>query len=298
MKPKIYPFLFFFLLLACSGNKSTSPSPGETPKIVPLEVADCLVKGTNHKLDAVTWNIKQFPTDKQKSVPLVADLIRRMDADILAIQEIRSKTAFRALVDSLEGWEGKMYRETGLDLGFLYKTAEIEVLKQPFRIYPDAHSPFPREPLVVKVRHTNGLSVTFINIHLKCCNGKKNENRRRDAARLLKKYIDTNLPTENVVVLGDFNDLIVEKDSTRNVFLNFLRDKLNFRFATKAIAKGNSKNWSYPSYPSQIDHILISNELFDNLDTVKTIRFDVCDKRYKTLVSDHRPVYLSLKADQ
>ena len=66
----------------------------------------------------------------------------------------------------------------------------------------------------MKFQHINGLTVNIINVHMKCCNG--SEDRRRSGAVLLKDYIDTNLPNENVILLGDFNDEIV--DQADNVY--------------------------------------------------------------------------------
>ena len=68
------------------------------------------------------------------------------------------------------------------------------------------------------------------------------------------------------------------------------------------IAYGSSGNWSYPSWPSHLDHILITNELFDEFDntgsTVQTIHiedyFEEGWRDYEKYISDHRPVVLSL----
>ena len=256
-----------------------------------------MIRGTDTNLDAITWNLEQFPLDNNETVKVTADLIKRMDVDIIAVQEIKSAASFEMLIDLLPGWSGEVYASSNLNLGFLYKNSEIEIAKMPFPIYQGEPSPFPREPLLVEVKHTNGLSLTFINIHLKCCSGASNEIRRANASRLLKEYLDTNLPNDKVVLLGDFNDLIIEENPDDNVFLNFLTDSMNYKFATEEIAKGPSSEWSYPSWPSHIDQILISDELFDHLEEVKTIKFDACDTRYSTLVSDHRPVYFNLKAD-
>jgi hypothetical protein len=68
------------------------------------------------------------------------------------------------------------------------------------------------------------------------------------------------------------------------------------------IADGSSADWSYPWWPSHIDHILITNELFDELDNsssvIQTIKIDEFmdggfDDYYDN-ISDHRPVALKL----
>ena len=113
----------------------------------------------------------------------------------------------------------------------------------------------------------------------------------------LKTYIDTELPNDNVVILGDYNDDIIDDD---NVFQDWIDDSDNYYFTTMPVAQGSSTEWSYPSWPSQLDNILITNELFDNevYSTVQTV--DKCFESfsaYEAFVSDHRPAFLSLKAD-
>ena len=66
------------------------------------------------------------------------------------------------------------------------------------------------------------------------------------------------------------------------------------------IANGSSSDWSYPTWPSHLDHILITNELFDELDNsdIQTINIDeYLDggwNEYDQNISDNRPVALKL----
>ena len=81
---------------------------------------------------------------------------------------------------------------------------------------------------------------------------------------IIKSYIETNLDDQRVIVLGDLNDILTDNQSN-NIFQDILDDTTNFYFADIDIADGSSSNWSYPSWPSHLDHILISNELFSCL---------------------------------
>ena len=87
------------------------------------------------------------------------------------------------------------------------------------------------------------------------------ENRRFVGMNLVKEYIDLVLPNESVFVVGDLNDIITDPEQN-NVFQKFMNDSLNYRFADTEIAQGSSSGWSYPNWPSHLDHILITNELF------------------------------------
>ena len=65
------------------------------------------------------------------------------------------------------------------------------------------------------------------------------------------------------------------------------------------IALSSSSNWSYPTYPSHIDHIIISNELFENFNNeIETIKIDNEFiggwSEYDSKISDHRPVGIRL----
>jgi hypothetical protein len=70
------------------------------------------------------------------------------------------------------------------------------------------------------------------------------------------------------------------------------------------ISQGNSADWSYPAWPSHLDHTLITNELFADFSKpnsiVSCIRIDdymSSWNAYDNNISDHRPVGLKLEAD-
>ena len=56
----------------------------------------------------------------------------------------------------------------------------------------------------------------------------------------------------------------------------FLNDSQNYFFTDLEIAQGSSTGWSFPNWPSHLDHILITDELFDDLNNsqVQTIKID------------------------
>ena len=147
----------------------------------------------------------------------------------------------------------------------------------------------------------------IINNHFKCCGDGvldlndefDEENRRYTAMNLLKAYIDENLSNEKVIVLGDLNDDISEPH-LNNVFQDVLNDSDSYQFVDLSIAQGNSSEWSFPNWPSHLDHILITNELFEGLDSieVRTIKIDdYIDggwDEYDQNISDHRPVAMKI----
>ena len=279
------------------GNSPAPPAPDPDPDVSPYE--NCLPTVGSNTLEMATWNIENFPMTTS-AAEMVEEIIEDTDLDLIALQEITTQAALDGLLDSLSGWEGVLGSGTNQKIGYLYKTAEITVVEAASEIYSERNTEYNnaftsvRRPVHIRVRHTGGLEVDLINVHLKCCGGSENEDRRREASRLLKLYVDDSLSNENVIIIGDFNDEIVD---TENVFQNFIDDPDNYRFSTMSIAEGASSNWSFPSFPSQIDQILITNELFDNEAEVSTLTLDNCESTYSNQVSDHRPVMIRLNAD-
>ena len=224
-----------------------------------------------------------------------------MNPDIIALQEIENDTVFNTLKNSLDNYNGINTNSASynINLAFLYSNnLEVEHI---YEIFEDDRWSFPRPPLVAQIVW-NGQNVYIINNHFKAMGGTENEDRRKSASEKLEDYVNEYLSGENVIILGDLNDELNENPSN-NVFQNFINDALNFKFTDMEIAYSSSSNWSYPSWPSQLDHILITNELFDEFDnegsSVQTIRleeyFDNGWTDYEKYISDHRPVGLSLK---
>lgn len=239
-------------------------------------------------LTVATWNIEHFPKNGSRTINEIKNMVLTSQVDVFALQEMQDVAAFNELVDAIDGWDGALYNVRGsIELAFLYKTSEITSYSNLSIIFPDDRDPFPRQPVLTTITHKNGLTVTLVNIHLKCCDD--GEDRRKSASEMLKSYLDSTYPTENVIVLGDYNDEILNGSP----FTNFINDSANYQFADIDIAQNQSLGWSYPSWPSHIDHLLLTNELSDNLNEVSTLLLDETVVNYETNVSDHRPVTAS-----
>ncbi|MTI28007.1 endonuclease/exonuclease/phosphatase family protein [Fulvivirga kasyanovii] len=276
----------------CSNRQLPVSSDNDTA-CAPLSdvLSPCISRRSPETLEVMTWNIEHFPKDST-TFCLVSSIIKASNADVIAVQEIDSPEDFMKLADEIDGWKG-VYQDVrgGIETGFLYNTSEIIAVSASRSIFPENRYEFPRQPILLTVQHKNGLKVTLINIHLKCCDDGKV--RREKASMMLKQYVDDSLSRQNVIVLGDFNDEI----SNDTPFANFIKDEANYTFADREISLKGKEHWSYPSWPAHIDHILISNELADNHITTKTVALDQCIGVYEDHVSDHRPVIISLKAD-
>ncbi len=271
-----------------------------------------LTFGSEDTFEVMTWNLENFPKNSTTTINYVTQIVEALDIDLIAIQEISDETSFQQLVSNLPDYYGYIESTSYDGLALLYKSDATRI-NNIYRIYDTTAywNAFPRAPMVIDLTYNNQ-QIYIINNHLKCCgdgvlnlsNSNDEETRRYEAMNLLKTYIDTNLPNENVIVVGDLNDVLTDAESN-NVFQNVLDDATNYLFSDFDIAQGSSADWSYPSWPSHLDHILITNELFDafNLSSskIQVIKIDESLSggwdEYDENVSDHRPVALKLAID-
>ena len=265
--------------------------------------------GTPGTLDVVTWNIEWFPKNGQTSIDAVKDVIEALDADLLALQEITDTAILQQLVDDLPGYDAFYQSSWFAGLAYVYDSSTIQV-QATYEIYTTSQywSPFPRSPVVMELTF-NGEDVVVINNHLKCCGDGHldlsdpgdEEHRRLIASNLLESYIATNHPNDPVILVGDLNDSLTDL-SQDNVFGAFLNAPSLYSFADMAIAAGSSADWSYPTWPSHLDHILITDELFAELASpsgaIETIHVEDYLpggwSQYDADISDHLPVGIRL----
>ncbi len=276
--------------------------------VVYSQSIDDLSFGTDSTFDVATWNIEQFPKSGQGTINYVTEFIYALDLEYIAMQEVDNPAQFESFIAQLEGYEGFYQENEYARLGVIYKSDGL-IVNDLYQIFTTFQywSAFSRPPIVMEVEFM-GVDYVLINNHFKCCgdgildtgDADDEEYRRRAASIYLKTYIDDNFANENVIVLGDLNDILTD-DEANNVFQNFLDDSENYVFADMDIATSASENWSYPTWPSHLDHILVSNELFDELENTST-KVE-CIKledylpggwnTYESDISDHRPVALS-----
>ncbi len=293
----LLPLLAAIALFSCGTN---------TP-LVPGDDESILSFGSDQSLEIVTWNLRTFPLD-QASIQTIAQIIPQMRADIIAFQEIMDSSAFHELANLIPNYSAHIYNATSsYRLAYLYDTRVVRV-NDVYTIYEGQTNPFPRAPYVLDFDF-QGRNFKVINNHLKAYGDNyidesdpwDEECRRRLACQMLDQYIVENLPNDNVIVVGDMNDQIAEPEEY-NVFQVFLGKPEEYRFADMHIALAPTyNNVSYPPYVSHIDHILVTNELFDALDNANSVcrvirvdEFMGSWQNYFNQISDHRPLGVKL----
>ncbi len=285
-------------------------SCGENQKLTP-PVADAaeLLFGTDTTLDIITWNLQTFPLNTN-TVSLLSEIIPQMEVDVFAFQEIMDYAQFQALAEMMPHYQAYVYNATSAwRLAYLYDTRTVTV-RDEYTIFTGESNPFPRPPYVLEITFANQ-DYIIINNHFKALGDNyideddpwDEEVRRRLASTKLEKYIRENWGDERVILLGDLNDQIQEPEAT-NVFMPFLNRPEEYSFTTMPIAQNPTPNTvSYPSYNSIIDHILITDELFEDFSAAgnvcRAIRVDSHVgglAAYYNLISDHRPVGIQLQS--
>ncbi len=274
------------------------------------QLIDLPAFGTDSTFEVITWNIEWFPKNGQITVDLVSEIIQDLDVDLLALQEINDTISLKDMINNLDGYEYYIKSDWYGGLAYVYKKETINI-EDAYEIYTEEPfwRPFPRSPLVMELTFMYEKFI-IINNHLKCCGDGQidpydpddEETRRLEACNLLDQYIGNELPDDKVILLGDLNDNLTDVPQD-NVFMAFLEMEEEYLFTDMAIAQSNESEWSFPNWPSHIDHILITNELFEEFSDVvtdiQTIKldeyFDGGMSEYDEKVSDHRPVALKLK---
>lgn len=283
-----------FFLSACVEKISDPPNDDNngSDSVLVKTVGD---PGT---FEILTWNIENFPQIGNKTVNHVKTIIRNLDVDLIAVQEIGSISSFNNLLDSLPGWSGVLSGDTYGNwyqkTGFLFKSDLISMSNVQNIFYSDEDRyAFPRPPLAAYVQLKDGsgtkFDFTIIVLHLKAYGDEDSRLRRLAACEDLKEYIDDEIAAgadPDFIVLGDWNDIITDLVGS-NVFNVFLEDQDHYRFLTKNL----SGQFSYIN-SSLIDHILITNDANSEFGggTTRVLYLDDEFRAYPSEVSDHRPV--------
>ena len=278
-----------YFIYACANpiEKEKNSSDGNNSLLPNLDLQD--------GIEVVTWNIENFPKLGQRTIDSVASIITSLNADIYCLQEISNMAMFTDLAEILDEYSYVASDATEyLNLVVLYKKNQFIVRNQSSLFTDNMYEFAYRPPLRIEMTFLgqNAIDFTLINMHLKCCDN--GFNRRVASSDILYDYLNSSVQAgiRNHIVVGDWNDDISDPHS-ENSFNIFLDDTENYKYVTYENAlSGTNIHDSYPSYPSFIDHIMISKDLFDESGDgdVQTLRLGDYISGYDEIISDHRPV--------
>lgn len=250
--------------------------------------------------DAVTWNIEWFgsatngPADEALQFANALRVIRTIDADLYALQEIADNTVFARLVDSLRV---NNYRGFVAPIGqaqktaYIYKTTTIDSLFADFT-GTEGQWGGGRWPYFFLFNATvDGITqrIRAINIHAKAFATQADYNERLSDSQIIKAYMD-NLTSQNVLLLGDFNDDVTTStfNNLPSPYLNFVQDT-GYKVITKSLSDRGQT--SYSSF-SNLDHIVANVRMKTlHLDGTERIENPSYIGNYLSTTSDHFPVW-------
>ncbi|WP_397546894.1 endonuclease/exonuclease/phosphatase family protein [Rhodothermus marinus] len=270
--------------------------------------------GTSSTLEVATWNVAWFgdpdngPSDEARQQANVRAVIAQSAIDLWALQEVSDPAAFQALLDSLgNDYEGVLGQtaSSGVTqrLAFVYRRDVVQRRRVEQILTEFAEAFAFRPPLLLEATvHLPDTTVviTFITLHMKAGGGLDDYERRREAAQRLKSRLDLLYGSRPVIVLGDWNDELHASILTGfpSPYENFRTDSDDYRFLTEALDAADLPTWCGNSSTcrtgSTLDHILITDELFDAHEESSADRFTAlldAIPGYVFSTSDHLPVH-------
>tara|TARA_B110000196_G_scaffold305458_1_gene303093 strand:+ start:1525 stop:2535 length:1011 start_codon:yes stop_codon:yes gene_type:complete len=331
----LYILLSFSLTLLWSCEEKDSTAEQVIEVIEPIVFSNATNLNKNDQIEIVTWNIKRFPQDNKYTVPYVRSLLNAWDADIYLFQEIEDNNSLKKMVDEMNGYSYIL--SDAADFALVYKREYVTYnskneLWSNTSSRNDGDSDYtnnaqyqfagrsPMENYITWKSDTKSIDLYLINVHYKCCGDDQYDNmnpedettRRHNASLLLTDYIVTNRPTDNVIVVGDFNN--VGEQNILNPAISPFIDIVKYDFAKHFkmvdinILTGSENNYSWQGWtssysPAHFDHIIITKPLFtfsDNstIDVINTpIETGFSLITVSNTISDHRPVFFSFTID-
>ena len=332
--------LIIILILACSNGSSSPTNPGDNSggeeDTNSYEFPNAVDYGLSNQVEIVTWNVRLFPepTEGEDSSEYVKSLLEKWNADVYLLQEINSESSLIDMVNSMSDYSYVVDDESG-NLGFalVYKS-EFITFNSKNELWSDtpnsddgdsdynnnaSYQFADRPPMENYLTWSNGtktLDFYLIGVHYKCCgdgvynvnNTKDETTRRHHASLLLTDYVINNRPDDNVIILGDFNN--VGAQTISNPTLSPFTDQNNFNSASSfrltdlETLNGSSSGYSWQGWTSSysaahLDHIIINDEMFGYADGNDAAiislpaQTGISSTNISNRISDHQPVLWS-----
>ncbi len=275
-------------------------------------------KGDTHRLRVGTWNLEHFgsrtPAREAEDFVRIAALIRSLEIDVLALQEINGPAPLHRLLDQLGDDYNFALGSTGqldagrISVGFLWNRRRARLVHcEEMRDLPDRFEGLPifhRKPVNAVFQALDGTTATLdfraITVHLKAGSEPDDRAKREAEAGILRQYLEDLRGVEHedrdILVLGDFNHphgAPAHEVFGRGEFIHYLTSDVGPTIL---------------HYDSPIDHIAVTSELSEAV-IVDSFRIHNDAVPYGTLperllaeskdrwrrnYSDHFPVTLDL----
>ena len=262
-------------------------------------------------LDVAGWNVEQFgtsggPSNDETQYQHVLETIQGAGLDLWALQEMNDDDQFDRLVAELgEPWAGlRVVGTANIGYGFVYDTNVIRRLRSGTILTNDAYQFAGRPPLElvadVMLPDTT-LEVHFISLHMKAAGDQTSYGRRQAAGNALLNYIEPRASLYRYVVLGDFNDELINSITSGRVtpYRQLLNSEATVFLTESFDQPGQDSDLntycssSTCSSGSVLDHALVTANLTGSVVKGSVQRFDAlltAFPGYVSNTSDHIPV--------
>jgi endonuclease/exonuclease/phosphatase family metal-dependent hydrolase len=280
------------LAFAVSAQDPTTPRTAD-PDVRPLRVG--------------TWNLEQLgfrgdPKRPDDAIARIADHVRELGVDVLAVQEIGGPKPLAELTRALgESWEFVVGTTGGfrggdapgrISVGFVFDTTRVTLLVAeelaglPQQV--EGTPIFHRVPVSATFRTSNGgLDFRAVVVHLKAGRTPADAAKRVLEVAALRRLLDTTLARDgedqDLVVLGDFNHTFGTAEHAA------MTEGGRFRYATSRVDKPTIVHFREP-----IDHFAIGRglepEVVADSRLVHDERLQQDPQTWRAVFSDHVPV--------
>lgn len=274
------------------------------------------------------------PTDVALQAANALKVFQATLPDIIAVQEVSDEALLAAVVAQLPGYavicsdrfsrsfDGPDPTFPPQKLCLIYNTAVVEITDTKVlfeQIYDEARlglnpilDSYPtgtpssfwssgRLPwMITAIADINGVKeqINLINIHAKSGSANADLERRRFDNQALKDTLDAYYATANIILLGDYNDDLDESIGSGPSTYEVIVTDPDFDGVTLSLSEAGLRSFIFND--NMIDHITLSNELYDNYlvgSEVLFIPFNLIEN-YGNTTSDHLPVSVRLLAGE
>jgi endonuclease/exonuclease/phosphatase family metal-dependent hydrolase len=270
------------------------------------------------------------PADVRLQMQNALSILKDSRPDVIAVQEISDPELLEELIRSLPGYAldcsdrfSRSFEKPDPTfpeqrLCFVYNTKVMEMISSRTlfeTIYDEARTDgndalkdYPtgtassfwasgRLPYMMEVDATIQdikKRLIFINIHAKSGANSIDLERKRFDIKVLKDSLDVFYPEKNVVLLGDYNDDLDESIGGGTSTYEVIIQDSNYKGISLSLSEAGLRSYMYHDH--MIDHIILTNELFDIYleGSAQLIIPFSSIANYARTTSDHLPVLARL----
>ncbi|WP_304233864.1 DUF5689 domain-containing protein [Jiulongibacter sediminis] len=287
--------------------------------------SDPLNISKEYTFDLATWNLEWFgspsngPQDDELQLQNAIKVMQEIDADVYVLEEITDLNKFSSLVSFLGDYSGECSPavsgggepDQAQRVCFVYKNKTVSRLDlkpllrnvPPISGYPDTFERFwasGRLPALFECEvDIDGVKrrLYIIGVHARANRSGDEKDlvydMRKIDIQVLKDSLDQYYSQASVIMAGDYNDDVDEtvvSGKSASTYKPFVDDRGQWKVLTGELSKAGHK--SYIGYDDVIDHITISDELFnDYIQDGTALQLPFVEiEEYPDNTSDHLPV--------